>query len=144
MSSSDEMHITIGHSPASDGCGFVGSVKIADHECYRSLRVFNTPGEALQETRLIMVDDVAYFKSDNKYTTVMTAQGESLLRTSLQELLAKLDATHFKQIHRGTIVNRRMVSSIVRDENGRGTMRLKNRPETLQVSLTFMPLFKNM
>ena len=97
-----------------------------------------------KETRLVMVDDVAYFKSDSKYTTVMTAQGESLLRTSLQELLARLDPTHFKQIHRGTIVNMRMVSSIVRDENGRGTMRLKNRPETLQVSLTFMPLFKNM
>ncbi len=97
-----------------------------------------------KETRLIMVDDVAYFKSDSKYTTVMTAEGESLLRTSLQELLARLDPTHFRQIHRGTIVNLRMVSSIVRDENGRGTMRLKNRPETLQVSLTFMPLFKNM
>ena len=97
-----------------------------------------------KETRLVMVDDVAYFKSDSKYTTVMTAQGESLLRTSLQELLAKLDPSHFRQIHRSTIVNMRMVSSIVRDENGRGTMRLKNRPETLQVSLTFMPLFKNM
>jgi len=97
-----------------------------------------------KETRLVMVDDVAYFKSDNKYTTVMTEQGESLLRTSLQDLLAKLDPTHFKQVHRGTIVNMRMVSSIVRDENGRGTMRLKNRPETLQVSLTFMPLFRNM
>jgi DNA-binding LytR/AlgR family response regulator len=97
-----------------------------------------------KETRLIMVDDVAYFKSDSKYTTVMTAQGESLLRISLAELLGKLDPTHFKQVHRGTIVNMRMVSSVVRDENGRGTMRLKNRPETLAVSLTFMPLFRNM
>jgi DNA-binding LytR/AlgR family response regulator len=97
-----------------------------------------------KETRLVMVDDVAYFKSDNQYTAVITAQGESLLRTPLQELLARLDPAHFRQIHRGTIVNMRMVSSIVRDENGRGTMRLKNRPETLQVSLTFMPLFKNM
>ena len=88
-----------------------------------------------KETRLIMVDDVAYFRSDHKYTTVMTAQGESLLRTSLQELLGKLDPTHFKQIHRSTIVNVRMVAAIVRDESGRGTMRLKNRPETLQVSL---------
>ena len=44
-----------------------------------------------KETRLIMVDDVAYFRSDHKYTTVMTAQGEALLRTPLQELLAKLD-----------------------------------------------------
>ena len=97
-----------------------------------------------KETRLIMVDDVAYFQSDHKYTTVMTEQGESLLRTPLHELLAKLDANHFKQIHRSTIVNMRMVASIVRDDSGRGTMRLKNRPEKLPVSLTFMPLFKNM
>ena len=97
-----------------------------------------------KETRLIMVDDVAYFQSDHKYTTVMTAQGESLLRTPLLELLAKLDANHFKQIHRSTIVNVRMVASIVRDDSGRGTMKLKNRPETLPVSITFMPLFKNM
>jgi DNA-binding LytR/AlgR family response regulator len=97
-----------------------------------------------KETRLVMVDDVAYFKSDNKYTTVMTAQGESLLRTPLHELLAKLDPAHFKQIHRSTIVNMRMVAAVVRDDSGRGTMRLKNRPETLAVSLPFMPLFKNM
>jgi DNA-binding LytR/AlgR family response regulator len=97
-----------------------------------------------KETRLIMVDDVAYFRSDHKYTTVITAQGESLLRTPLHELLAKLDPRHFKQIHRSTIVNMRMVAAVVRDDSGRGTMRLKNRPETLQVSLTFMPLFKNM
>jgi DNA-binding LytR/AlgR family response regulator len=97
-----------------------------------------------KETRLVMVDDVAYFRSELKYTTVMTEQGESLLRTPLHELLVKLDQSHFKQIHRSTIVNMRMVASIVRDENGRGTMKLKNRPETLPVSLTFMPLFKNM
>lgn len=86
----------------------------------------------------------SYFQSDHKYTTVMTAQGESLLRTPLHELLAKLDPNHFKQIHRSTIVNMRMVAAVVRDDSGRGTMRLKNRPETLPVSLTFMPLFKNM
>jgi DNA-binding LytR/AlgR family response regulator len=97
-----------------------------------------------KETRLIMVDDVAYFQSDHKYTTVMTAQGEALLRTPLHELLAKLDPNHFKQIHRSTIVNLRMVAAVVRDDSGRGTMRLKNRPETLPVSLTFMPLFRNM
>ena len=97
-----------------------------------------------KETRLIMVDDVAYFQSDHKYTTVMTAQGESLLRTPLHELMAKLDPNHFKQIHRSTIVNMRMVAAVVRDDSGRGKMRLKNRPETLPVSLTFMPLFKNM
>ena len=97
-----------------------------------------------KETRLIMVDDVAYFQSDNKYTVVMTAQGESLVRTPLRELLDKLDPVNFKQIHRATIVNMKAIASIVRDDTGRGTMKLKNRPETLTVSLTFMPLFKNM
>jgi DNA-binding LytR/AlgR family response regulator len=97
-----------------------------------------------KETRLIMVDDVAYFRSDHKYTTVMTEHGEALLRTPLHELLTKLDPTHFKQIHRSTIVNLRMVAAVVRDDSGRGTMRIKNRPETLPVSLTFMPLFRNM
>ncbi len=97
-----------------------------------------------KETRLIMVDDVAYFQSDNKYTVVMTAQGESLVRIPLRELLDKLDPNHFKQIHRATIVNMKAIASIVRDDTGRGTVKLKSRPETLTVSLTFMPLFKNM
>lgn len=97
-----------------------------------------------KETRLIMIDDVAYFQADHKYTTVMTAEGESIVRTPLVELLPKLDARQFKQIHRSTIVNMRMVAAVTRDDSGRGTLRLRNRPETLPVSLTFMPLFRNM
>ncbi len=97
-----------------------------------------------KETRLILVDDVAYFQADNKYTVVITAEGESLLRTPIRELLDVLDPATFKQIHRSTIVNLKAVATITRDDTGRGTLRLKNRPETLPVSLTFMPLFKNM
>lgn len=97
-----------------------------------------------KETRLIMVDDVAYFQSDNKYTVVMTAQGESLVRKPLRELLDVLDPAIFKQIHRATIVNLKAIASIVRDESGKGIVKLKNRPETLSVSLSFMPLFRHM
>ncbi len=97
-----------------------------------------------KETRLIMIDDVAYFQSDNKYTVVMTAEGESLLRKPLRELLDVLDPATFKQIHRATIVNLKAIASIARDESGKGIVKLKNRPETLTVSLSFMPLFRNM
>lgn len=97
-----------------------------------------------KETRLIMVDDVAYFQSDNKYTVVMTAQGESLVRKPLRELLDVLDPATFKQIHRATIVNLKAIAGIVRDDTGKGIVKLKNRPETLTVSLSFMPLFRNM
>lgn len=97
-----------------------------------------------KETRLILVDDVAYFRADNKYTAVMTGEGEALIRKTIRELLDELDPAIFKQIHRSTIVNVRAIAAVTRDEAGRGTIRLRNRPETLPVSLTFMPLFKSM
>ena len=97
-----------------------------------------------QETRLILVDDVAYFQSDSKYTVVMTADGEALLRKPIRDLLEVLDPTMFKQVHRSTIVNLRAVAGVTRDDSGRGTLRLKNRPETLAVSQPFMTLFRNM
>ncbi len=97
-----------------------------------------------RDTRLILVDDVAYFRADNKYTVVMTAEGEALLRTPIRELLDLLDPAAFKQIHRSTIVNLKAIASITRDDTGRGTVKLKTRPETLTVSLPFMPLFRSM
>ena len=97
-----------------------------------------------RETRLILVDEVAYFRAADKYTTVVTADGEALLRTPVRELLAALDPDAFKQIHRSTIVNLKAIAGITRDDTGRGTVRLRNRPETLSVSQPFMALFKNM
>ncbi|KAF1714650.1 DNA-binding response regulator [Pseudoxanthomonas yeongjuensis] len=97
-----------------------------------------------KDTRLIMVDDVAYFQADHKYTVVMTAEGESLLRKPIRELLEVLDPSTFKQIHRSTIVNLKAIASIARDDTGKGTVRLKSRPETLTVSQPFMALFRNM
>lgn len=97
-----------------------------------------------RETKLILIDDVAYFRADQKYTTVVTADGEALLRSSLRELLPRLDGNTFKQIHRSTIVNLKAIAGIVRDDAGRGTVRLKHRPETLTVSQPFMALFKHM
>ncbi len=97
-----------------------------------------------RETRLILVDEVAYFRADNKYTTVVTAEGEALLRTPIRELLAVLDPNTFKQIHRSTIVNLKAIAGVVRDDTGRGTVRLKSRPETLTVSAPFMTLFRHM
>jgi DNA-binding LytR/AlgR family response regulator len=97
-----------------------------------------------KETRLIGVEDVAYFRADNKYTVVVTAEGEALIRKPIRDLLESLDPDMFKQIHRSTIVNMKAIAAVTRDDQGRGTLRLKNRAETLAVSVTFMPLFRNM
>jgi DNA-binding LytR/AlgR family response regulator len=96
------------------------------------------------ETRLIMVDDVAYFQSDSKYTLVMTAEGEALLRKPLKDIIAGLDPALFKQVHRGTVVNLKAVASVLRDDTGKGVLKLKTRPETLTVSRAFMSVFRGM
>ena len=97
-----------------------------------------------KETRLIMVEDVAYFRAEHKYTTVVTAEGEALLRKPIRELLAVLDPALFRQVHRSTIVNLKAIASVVRDDDGRGHLKLRNRPETLIVSQPFMALFRSM
>lgn len=97
-----------------------------------------------RDTRLIMLEDVVYFRADSKYTVVVTAEGESLLRTPLRELLQALDAQRFRQVHRSTIVNMAAVASVTRDDSGRGVLRLKSRSETLPVSQPFMSLFRGM
>ena len=96
------------------------------------------------ETRLITVDEVVYFRSDNKYTTVATADREALIRVGIKDLVDQLDPAAFWQIHRGTIVNVAYIAGIARDFRGRMAVRLKRRPETLSVSDTYSHLFKQM
>ncbi|MEC5078690.1 LytTR family DNA-binding domain-containing protein [Xanthomonas oryzae] len=97
-----------------------------------------------RETRLIALEEVAYFQADQKYTTVMTAAGEAVLRTPLRELLDVLDPQVFKQIHSSTIVNMKAVASVVRDDTGKGRLAMRGRSETLTVSQPFMSLFRGM
>lgn len=96
------------------------------------------------QVRLIAVDEVCYFKANDKYTSVFTRDGEALIRTSLKELVEQLDPARFWQIHRSTIVNVGQVVSTTRDLSGRTSIRLKSRSETLPVSRAFAHRFRQM
>jgi DNA-binding LytR/AlgR family response regulator len=96
------------------------------------------------ETRLVTVDEIVYFRSDNKYTTVATPDRESLIRVGIKDLLEQLDPAVFWQVHRGTIVNVGYIAGVTRDFRGRMALRLKRRSETLPVSDSYSHLFKQM
>ena len=96
------------------------------------------------EVKLITVDEICYFHSDTKYTQVVTADGESLIRKTLKDLLDELDPASFWQIHRSTIVNVNEIASVSRDFAGRVIVKLKKRKETLPVSQPFAHLFRQM
>ena len=94
--------------------------------------------------RLIPVEEIDYFKSEDKYTLVMTKEGESLIRKSIKELMDELDPAQFWQIHRGTIVNVSRIDKVSHSLTGRGIIRLKERAELLTVSRNYLHLFKHM
>ncbi|HOP48663.1 MAG TPA: LytTR family DNA-binding domain-containing protein [Desulfobacteraceae bacterium] len=94
--------------------------------------------------RLIATQDVCYFKAGDKYTIVVTKEGESLIRKPIKELADELDPEHFWQIHRGTIVNADHISRVSRSMTGGGVLRLRDRPETLTVSQRFIHIFRQM
>lgn len=94
--------------------------------------------------RQIAVDDVLYFNAADKYTRVITREGESLIRMALAELARDLDPGRFAQIHRSTIVNLDAVASARRDLGGRTFVGLKDGHTELPVSRAYAHLFKQM
>ena len=94
--------------------------------------------------RLIPVEEVLFFQSDDKYTRVVTCDGESLIRKPIRELLDELDPAKFWQVHRATIVNVDHIASVRRGLKDQAEISLKDCPETLVVSRAFTHLFKQM
>jgi DNA-binding LytR/AlgR family response regulator len=96
-------------------------------------------------THQIAVDDVLYFRADDKYTCVHTSSGaEHLIRTPIQELAAQLDPQQFVQVHRSTIVSLRHLAGTRRDEASRLFLRIKGHAAELPVSRAYVHLFKAM
>ena len=93
---------------------------------------------------MVPVTEVLYFEAADKYVRVVTAAREYLVRTSLRELLPQLDAQHFWQIHRGTVVRADAITTALRDESGKVQLTLRGHADTLIASRLYAHLFKAM
>ena len=94
-------------------------------------------------TKLICVDDVLFFRSDEKYTRLQLLDQEAFIRTPIRDLICQLDAQQFWQIHRSTIVNVSAIAGVQRDEMGRQRVSMKQHSEVLEVSRSFAHVFKH-
>ncbi len=97
-----------------------------------------------EEVGLIAVEDVCYFKAEDKYTLVRTLEKESLIKKSIRQLSEELDPEQFWRIHRGSIINVNRIAGVHRSFAGRLIIKLKDLPETLTVSRSYGHLFKQM
>jgi DNA-binding LytR/AlgR family response regulator len=94
--------------------------------------------------KLIPIDEVIYFQAADKYLIVVTAQGESLIREALRDIIPQLNAERFVQIHRGTVVNVDFVQEMQKDELGKQVLVLKGVKHRPVVSRLYSPIFKAM
>jgi len=97
-----------------------------------------------QDLRMIPVEDILFFRSDEKYTCVQTDKLEALIRKPVRDLAEELDPSLFWQIHRATLVNVNAIEGVTRDIRGRHLVLIKGRPDKLEVSRSFLHLFKQM
>ena len=95
-------------------------------------------------TYLIPVEEVCYFKSEDKYTTVVTRDDKFLIRKSVSALEAELDPDKFWRIHRGLVVSLASIVVARKTLNGGYSLQLKDRDEVLPVSRQFAHRFRQM
>jgi DNA-binding LytR/AlgR family response regulator len=93
--------------------------------------------------KIFPIDEVLFFESDSRYTRVVSATDEGLVRKPLKELQAGLDPDQFWQIHRGTLVAVCAIARARRDELGNITVDLRGHPEQLKVSQTYAWRFRS-
>lgn len=97
-----------------------------------------------QDLRMIPVEDILFFRSDEKYTCVQTATYEALIRKPVRDLAEELDPALFWQIHRSTLVNVNAIDGVTRDLRGRHLVMVKGHGDKLEVSRSYLHLFKQM
>ena len=118
--------------------------QISEHASGKKERLQWIKATIGQNLRLIPVAEVLFFQSDEKYTRVVTADVEALIKTSIRELMDGLDQEVFWQIHRSTLVNANAIAAVTRDFRGQARVKVKGKDESLVVSRIYSHLFKQM
>lgn len=118
--------------------------KIAEHANGKKEQLQWIKATIGQNLRLIPVAEVLFFQSDEKYTRVVTAELEALIKTPIRELMDGLDPDTFWQIHRSTVVNANAISAVTRDFRGQAHVKVRGKDDNLVVSRIYSHLFKQM
>ena len=79
----DELFITIDTAPASDNWGFVGRALVGEHEAYRTIRAYSTPGEALTAVQGLVAGVLGTMLAGQEWRSAQDEFGHVPRRTEL-------------------------------------------------------------
>ena len=95
-----------------------------------------------EEIKILAVETIDYFRSQDKYTSVYTEGREWIVRTPLKELEARISEKQFWRIHRSTIIRVAAIERVEKDLAGRYLVFIKGYEKPLNVSRSHAHLFK--
>ena len=93
--------------------------------------------------KIFPIDEVLFFEADSRYTRVVSATDEGLIRMPIKDLQVGLDPEQFWQINRGTLICVRAIARARRDESGNITVELREHAALLKVSQTYAWRFRS-
>ncbi|MES2900282.1 MAG: LytTR family DNA-binding domain-containing protein [Pseudomonadota bacterium] len=93
--------------------------------------------------KIFPIDEVLFLESDTRYTRVVSATDEGLVRMTLKELRQGLDPDLFWQISKSTLVCMRAIAGARRDEFGNITVELRGHGEQLKVNKPYAWRFRS-
>lgn len=86
-----------------------------------------------QGHELIQLDDIYFFRADQKYLTIVHKDGETLSDQTLKELEQRYSSMLLRT-HRNTLVNIAHIHSLTRQADGHYVIRIKNSDHLVAVS----------
>jgi two-component system response regulator AlgR len=87
---------------------------------------------------LIPVEEIIYFKADQKYVTLRTAEQEYLIEDPLKSLEEEFPA-QFIRIHRNALVSRPMLNGLTKNNDGHACVYFNEVDDLLEVSRRHLP-----
>jgi two-component system response regulator AlgR len=90
---------------------------------------------------LIPIEEIAYFKADQKYVTLRTTEQEYLLEESLKALEEEF-AHLFIRIHRNALVAQHMMHGLTKNHDGHPCIHFKDIDDLLEVSRRHLPFIR--
>lgn len=82
---------------------------------------------------LIPVEEIVYFKADQKYVTLRTADQEYLIEESLKALEEEF-SQQFIRVHRNALVAQHMINGLTKNDGGHACIRFHEIDDLLEIS----------
>lgn len=87
---------------------------------------------------LVPVNEILYFKADQKYVTLRTFDHEYLIEESLKALETEFEH-QFERIHRNALVAESAINGLVKNQSGHACLTFRDIDDLLEVSRRHLP-----